>query len=381
MTPRGAGPDLRAVLHHQAARIRLGAGAGHRLRHRPPERRRGGRGQRARAKGRPSPSTCRSSRRAPEAEPPEPEEPPEESTVPRGAETILVVEDDELVRGITVRALRALGYRILLAEDGEDALQVVDGHSGRIDLVVTDVAMPRMGGLELAERLIGRATRAEGAVRVRLRRGRTARAGGPGATTTPSWTSRSPHRCWRASCARCWIPRPSSHVSCEIGSTPPAKITRRGCCLDPPRRVPAVYEPTLSRRLLSRLSRRLMARDPVSPSIRRSLLAVPCFCLWTFLGSFLGLAVTSNQARAQQGTGRHPGRGDGRQQQGPGRGRGRDRDLARLQGGEIGGDRRQRLLPGVRTCRPASTACASIATDTCRTPATGSPCAATSPCG
>jgi two-component system, cell cycle sensor histidine kinase and response regulator CckA len=82
-----------------------------------------------------------------------PDEPPEESTVPRGAETILVVEDDELVRGITVRALRALGYRILLAEDGEDALKVVEGHNGKIDLVVTDVAMPRMGGLELAERL------------------------------------------------------------------------------------------------------------------------------------------------------------------------------------------------------------------------------------
>ena len=37
-----------------------------------------------------------------------------------------MVEDDELVRGITVRALRALGYRILLAEDGEDALKVVE---------------------------------------------------------------------------------------------------------------------------------------------------------------------------------------------------------------------------------------------------------------
>jgi two-component system cell cycle sensor histidine kinase/response regulator CckA len=80
-------------------------------------------------------------------------EPPAGQTVPRGVETILVVEDDELVRGITVRALRALGYRILLAEDGEDALKVVAKHNGRIDLVVTDVAMPRMGGLELAERL------------------------------------------------------------------------------------------------------------------------------------------------------------------------------------------------------------------------------------
>jgi YesN/AraC family two-component response regulator len=41
----------------------------------------------------------------------------------------------------------------LLAEDGEDALRTVAGHSGRIDLLLTDVAMPRMGGIELAERL------------------------------------------------------------------------------------------------------------------------------------------------------------------------------------------------------------------------------------
>ena len=78
----------------------------------------------------------------------------EEGDIPRGTETILVVEDDEMVRGITVRALRALGYRILLAEDGEDAMRTVAGHSGRIDLLLTDVAMPRMGGIELAQRLI-----------------------------------------------------------------------------------------------------------------------------------------------------------------------------------------------------------------------------------
>jgi PAS domain S-box-containing protein len=87
---------------------------------------------------------------APEAAP---EPPPESPSIPRGTETILVVEDDELVRGITVRALRALGYRILLAEDGQDALQVVEQHDGPIDLVLTDVAMPRMGGPELVERL------------------------------------------------------------------------------------------------------------------------------------------------------------------------------------------------------------------------------------
>ena len=84
------------------------------------------------------------------------EEPIDDTSVPRGRETILVVEDDELVRGITVRSLRALGYRILLAEDGEDAMQVVERHAGDIDLVVTDVAMPRMGGPELADKLTAR---------------------------------------------------------------------------------------------------------------------------------------------------------------------------------------------------------------------------------
>jgi CheY-like chemotaxis protein len=75
---------------------------------------------------------------------------------PRGSETILVVEDDEMVRGITVRALRALGYRILLAEDGVDALRVVGQNGGPIDLVLTDVVMPHMGGPELVERLVER---------------------------------------------------------------------------------------------------------------------------------------------------------------------------------------------------------------------------------
>ncbi len=84
------------------------------------------------------------------------DEPPEETAIPRGRETILVVEDDDLVRGITVRSLRALGYRILLAEDGEDAMKVVERHAGGIDLVVTDVAMPRMGGPELADKLTAR---------------------------------------------------------------------------------------------------------------------------------------------------------------------------------------------------------------------------------
>jgi two-component system cell cycle sensor histidine kinase/response regulator CckA len=84
------------------------------------------------------------------------EQPLEVTPAPRGCETILVVEDDEMVRGITVRALRQLGYRILLAEDGLDALRVVAENGGPIDLVLTDVVMPKMGGPELVERLLER---------------------------------------------------------------------------------------------------------------------------------------------------------------------------------------------------------------------------------
>jgi PAS domain S-box-containing protein len=89
------------------------------------------------------------------SEAPEPQREPGEP--PGGTETILVVEDDEMVRGITVRTLRALGYKILLAEDGVDALEVASRHRGTIDLVLTDVVMPRLGGPELVEKL--RATR------------------------------------------------------------------------------------------------------------------------------------------------------------------------------------------------------------------------------
>jgi CheY-like chemotaxis protein len=55
-----------------------------------------------------------------------------------------------------VRALRSLGYRILLAEDGEDAWRVVDKYNGPIDIAVTDVALPRVGGAVLADRLVAR---------------------------------------------------------------------------------------------------------------------------------------------------------------------------------------------------------------------------------
>jgi signal transduction histidine kinase/ligand-binding sensor domain-containing protein/ActR/RegA family two-component response regulator len=73
--------------------------------------------------------------------------------MPRGAETVLVAEDEPQVRHLVRSALERCGYRVLEAVDGEDALEVAAAHGGRIDLLLSDVVMPRMGGPELARRL------------------------------------------------------------------------------------------------------------------------------------------------------------------------------------------------------------------------------------
>jgi two-component system, cell cycle sensor histidine kinase and response regulator CckA len=72
---------------------------------------------------------------------------------PRGSETILLVEDQDGIRELASEFLRGSGYTILEARDGSEALQVAEQHHGEIDLLVTDVMMPRMGGPELAVRL------------------------------------------------------------------------------------------------------------------------------------------------------------------------------------------------------------------------------------
>ncbi|MGH7504900.1 MAG: response regulator, partial [Longimicrobiales bacterium] len=71
----------------------------------------------------------------------------------RGSETLLLVEDEETVRKLAHKILSRQGYAVLEAANGVEALRVCDGHTGSIDLVVTDVVMPEMGGGELAERL------------------------------------------------------------------------------------------------------------------------------------------------------------------------------------------------------------------------------------
>ena len=72
---------------------------------------------------------------------------------PRGNETVLLVEDDEVVRRVTRMILEDLGYRVLSAEDGARAVSLSQGFEGDIHLMLSDVMMPGDNGLELSERL------------------------------------------------------------------------------------------------------------------------------------------------------------------------------------------------------------------------------------
>jgi PAS domain S-box-containing protein len=73
--------------------------------------------------------------------------------LPVGSETILLVEDEAALRRSGTRALESYGYRVLEARDGEEALEIVERGAPPIDLVVSDVIMPRLGGKELYEQL------------------------------------------------------------------------------------------------------------------------------------------------------------------------------------------------------------------------------------
>jgi len=74
--------------------------------------------------------------------------------LPSGAETILLVEDEEAVRALVREILSRLGYRVLVASDGIEALAVSRGFAEPIHLLLTDVIMPGMDGRELAERMM-----------------------------------------------------------------------------------------------------------------------------------------------------------------------------------------------------------------------------------
>jgi nitrogen-specific signal transduction histidine kinase/CheY-like chemotaxis protein len=80
--------------------------------------------------------------------------PEHRAITPRGTETVLLAEDDEAIRTLGARVLGALGYNVLVARTGGEALRIVAEHKGHIDLIATDVVMPEMNGSQLVERVL-----------------------------------------------------------------------------------------------------------------------------------------------------------------------------------------------------------------------------------
>lgn len=74
-------------------------------------------------------------------------------TSPKGTETVLVVEDQDGIRDIVRESLRRNGYKVLIANDGDEALQMAAAYPDPIHLLITDLVMPNIGGRELAQRL------------------------------------------------------------------------------------------------------------------------------------------------------------------------------------------------------------------------------------
>lgn len=68
--------------------------------------------------------------------------------------TILVIEDEEMVMDVTCSMLQNLGYRVLAARSGEEALRIADSHDGQIDLALLDIMLPDMGGKDIYPRLL-----------------------------------------------------------------------------------------------------------------------------------------------------------------------------------------------------------------------------------
>ena len=83
------------------------------------------------------------------------EQRPATSEKKRGSETILLVEDEDAVRGLASRILEKQGYRVIAAQHGREAMEIASKEEGHIHLVLTDVVMPGMNGRGLVERLSG----------------------------------------------------------------------------------------------------------------------------------------------------------------------------------------------------------------------------------
>ena len=87
---------------------------------------------------------------------------------PKGSATILLVEDDDDVRPLLARALKRLGYQVIVTASGEDAIAAASDAGVAIDLVLTDVLMPGMTGGEVVDQLQAQSAGAEGAIHVWL---------------------------------------------------------------------------------------------------------------------------------------------------------------------------------------------------------------------
>ena len=79
--------------------------------------------------------------------------PTHRASLPEGTETILIVEDEQAIRRATKRVLEKHGYTTLLACDGQEAIEIFDTHESDIDLILTDLVMPKLGGRQLYDAL------------------------------------------------------------------------------------------------------------------------------------------------------------------------------------------------------------------------------------
>ena len=104
------------------------------------------------ARAAPEPPAATPAEPQPQSAPPPPTRRPQ-APGPRGTETVLVVEDEQMVRDQAALVLKSFGYRVLVAGDGEEALEVSRATTEPIHLLLTDMIMPRMSGTELAEAL------------------------------------------------------------------------------------------------------------------------------------------------------------------------------------------------------------------------------------
>jgi CheY-like chemotaxis protein len=75
------------------------------------------------------------------------------ASLPRGTETVLLVEDEEGVRELAKEYLESCGYKVLVAQNGQAAIDLVSKHSGPIDLMMTDIVMPGLSGSDLAKQV------------------------------------------------------------------------------------------------------------------------------------------------------------------------------------------------------------------------------------